>query len=282
MSYAEYWFDSHDGRRLFSRVYRGPQASAPVLLCLHGLTRNSRDFEDLAPPLAAHYRVIVPDVRGRGLSQRDPDPGNYRLPVYLQDVETLLAGLGAAQVAVIGTSMGGLMGMTLAATRPGLISRLVLNDVGPELDPVGLERIRQYAGRSPAVADWDGAIAQLRRVFSPAWPDLPAERWEVIARRCYRRSAAGLLEPDADPMIGEVLRAAAGAGRDLWPVWEALGDTPVLALRGELSDLLSMQTLERMQRGKPAVRTAVIARRGHTPFLDEPRSLELIERFLAG
>jgi pimeloyl-ACP methyl ester carboxylesterase len=281
MTAAEYWFESHDGLRLFSRVYPSAVARAPAVLCLHGLTRNGRDFEDLAAHLAACYRVIVPDVRGRGLSARDPDPGNYKLPVYLRDLEILLTGLGAEPVAIVGTSMGGLMAITLAATRPALVSRVVLNDVGPELDPVGLERIRQYAGRSPCVANWDEAIAQLRRIFASAWPDLPEARWHALARRSYRLNSAGMLEPDADPLIGEVVRNSAGAARDLWPLWSALGQTPVLALRGELSDLLSAQTLARMQSGKPAVEVATIRNRGHTPLLDEPECLALIDRFLA-
>jgi len=281
MTYAEYWFESHDGLKLFSRVYATSTASAPVVLCLHGLTRNSRDFEDLAPHLAERYRVIVPDVRGRGLSQRDSDPNNYKMPVYLRDLELLLAGLGAEEVAMVGTSMGGLMAMTLAATRPERVSRIVLNDVGPELDPAGLERIRRCAGRSPVVATWAEAIAQLRQIFGAAWPNLAEARWETIARRSYRMNVAGMLEPDADPMIGEVVRNSAGAGRDLWSLWGGLRQVPVLALRGQLSDLLSAQTLARMQREKPDLQTATIAERGHTPLLDEPECLDHIDRFLA-
>jgi pimeloyl-ACP methyl ester carboxylesterase len=282
MTYAEYWFEGHNRLKLFSRVYPAAAADAPVVLCLHGLTRTSRDFEDLAPHLAAHFRVIVPDVRGRGLSARDPDPGNYKLPVYLSDLEILLRGLGAAEIAVIGTSMGGLMALTLAVTRPGLVSRMVLNDIGPELDPVGLERIRQYAGRSPAVGSWEEAISQMRRIYGPAWPGLSAARWASIATRSYRENPAGMLEPDCDPMIGEVVRNSAGASRDLWPLWAALGSTPVLVLRGELSDLLSESTLARMKREKPDLQTATIANRGHTPLLDEPECLSRIDNFLTG
>jgi len=251
------------------------------VLCLHGLTRNGRDFEELAPHLAERYRVIVPDVRGRGLSQRDPDPSHYKMPVYLRDLEILLDGLGADSVSVIGTSMGGLMAMTLGATRPARVSRIVLNDVGPELDPVGLERIRRHAGRSPVVATWPEAIAQLRQLFGTTWPHLPEARWEAIARRSYRVNHTGMLEPDADPMIGEVLRNSAGAARDFWPLWAALGQMPVLALRGELSDFLSAQTLTRMQREKPGLEAATIPQRGHTPLLDEPGCLDRIDRFLA-
>src|SRR5215472_14615144 len=137
---GEYWFESQDGLRLFSRVYDGPEAAAPVVLCLHGLTRNSRDFGDLASHLALRYRVIVPDIRGRGLSARDPNFNNYQIRVYLGDVRRLLAGLGARRIAIVGTSMGGLMAMVLAAMQPPLVTGIVLNDVGPVLDPAGLER----------------------------------------------------------------------------------------------------------------------------------------------
>jgi pimeloyl-ACP methyl ester carboxylesterase len=281
MKHAEYWFESREGLRLFSRVYAAGNAGAPVVLCLHGLTRNGRDFEDLAPHLAERYRVIVPDVRGRGLSQRDSDPSNYKMSVYMRDLEVLLDGLGAGKFSVIGTSMGGLMAMTLGATVPERVSRIVLNDVGPELDPVGLERIRRYAGRSPTVATWADAIAQLRQVFGTTWPDLSEMKWEALARRSYRMNSAGMLEPDADPMIGEVLRNSAGGARDLWPLWRALRNTPVLVLRGELSDFLSPRTLARMQSEKPDLEAATIPQRGHTPLLDEPECLHRIDRFLA-
>ncbi len=281
MKDAEYWFESHDGRRLFSRVYASGSPGAPVVLCLHGLTRNGRDFEDLAPHLAEHYRVIVPDVRGRGFSQRDPDPGNYKMSVYLHDLDVLLRGVGADKFSVVGTSMGGLMAMNLGAAQPGRVLRMVLNDVGPELDPAGLERIRRYAGRSPTVSTWAEAGAQLRQILGTTWPDLPEAKWEVLARRSYRVNSVGMLEPDADPMIGEVLRNSAGGARDLWPLWSALKHIPVLVLRGELSDFLSPRTLARMQGEKPDLETAIIPQRGHTPLLDEPESLDRIDRFLA-
>jgi len=132
MAAAEYWFETQDGLRLFSRVYAGPNAAAPVVLCLHGLMRNSRDFEDLAAHLAARYRVIVPDVRGRGMSARDPNFNNYQIPTYVGDLIPLFTGLGCQRVSIVGTSMGGLMAMVLAATQPRLVARIVLNDVGAE------------------------------------------------------------------------------------------------------------------------------------------------------
>jgi pimeloyl-ACP methyl ester carboxylesterase len=278
---AEYWFDSQDGLRLFSRVYEGPGAAAPVVVCLHGLTRNSRDFEDLAAHLAPRYRVIVPDVRGRGLSARDPKFNNYQIPVYLGDLQRLLAGLGAARVAIIGTSMGGLMAMVLAAMQPTLLSGIVLNDVGPEVDPAGLERIRGYVGKSPPVRDWAGAVAQVRMVYGSAWPGLDDARWEKLARASYRADAAGVPQPDSDPMIAEPLKDTSKAAPDLWPLWGAIAKVPMLAIRGAHSDILSAATLARMQREKPDLRTLEVANRGHVPLLDEPECLAAIDGFLA-
>jgi pimeloyl-ACP methyl ester carboxylesterase len=277
---ADYWFESHDGLRLCSRVYAGPAAGAPVVLCLHGLMRTGRDFEELAAHLAARYRVIVPDARGRGLSARDPDRNNYRIPVYLRDLLALLNGLGAARVSVIGTSMGGLMAMLLAATQPGLIARLVLNDIGPEADPAGLERIRGYAGRGPAVGSWPEAVAHLRSVYGAAWPGLSEARWERIARLSYRENAQGVPEADADPLIGEVLRSSGGVAPDLWPLWSTLAALPVLAIHGAHSDILGAATLERMRREKPDLTVLTVADRGHAPLLDEPGCLAAIDAFL--
>lgn len=281
MSTPGYWFDSHDGLTLFSRVYAGPSPDAPVVLCLHGLTRNSRDFEDLALHLAARYRVIVPDVRGRGLSARDPKPQNYQIPVYLKDLDPLLSGLGVERAAIIGTSMGGLMAMVLAAMQPARVARIVLNDVGPEVDPAGLARIRGYAGKSTPVNTWAEAAAQLRTVFAAAWPGIEPARWEMLAHRSYRANPSGIIEADADPRIGDVVRESSSAAPDLWPLWSILARVPMLVLRGALSDVLSAATLARMQREKPDLQALTVANRGHAPLLDEPDSLAAIDNFLA-
>ena len=280
MAAAEYRFDTQDGLRLFSRVYAGPNAAAPVVLCLHGLMRNSRDFEDLATHLAARYRVIVPDVRGRGLSARDPNFNNYQIPTYLGDLMPLFTGLGFQRVSIVGTSMGGLMAMVLAATQPRLVARIVLNDVGPELDPPGLERIRGYAGKSAPVRSWEEAVAQVRSIYGPVWPGLSDERWQRIARLSYRENAQGVPEADADPLIAERLRDPKAAAPNLWPLWGVLAKVPILAIRGAQSDLLNAATLARMQCEKPDLEVLEVANRGHPPLLDEPECLAAIDQFL--
>jgi pimeloyl-ACP methyl ester carboxylesterase len=281
MAAAEYWFDSPEGLRLFSRVYEAPSAGAPAVLCLHGLMRNSRDFEDLAPHLAARYRVIVPDVRGRGLSARDPNFKNYQIPVYLNDLLRLFTGLGVERISIIGTSMGGLMAMVLAVMQPQLVTRIVLNDVGPEVDREGFERIRGYAGKAPPVRSWSEAVATVRGVYGTAWPGLSDERWERIARLSYRENAQGIPQADADPLIAEPLKDTAAAAPDLWPLWGALARVPALAIRGAQSDILSAPTLTRMQREKPDLRVLTVADRGHAPLLDEPECIAAIDEFLA-
>jgi pimeloyl-ACP methyl ester carboxylesterase len=281
MTAGEYWYSSEDGLRLFARVYSEPGPAVPAVLCLHGLTHNSRHFEDLAEHLAARCRVIVPDMRGRGLSARDPNFNNYQIPVYVGDVLRLLAGLGAGRVTIIGTSMGGLMAMVLAAMQPEVVAGIVLNDVGPEVDPRGLERIRGYVGKSAPVRDWAGAVAQMRLVYGSAWPGLDDARWEKLARASYRADAQGVPQPDSDPLISEPLKDTSKAAPDLWPLWRALARVPILAIRGEHSDVLSPATFERMQREKPELRALVAANRGHAPLLDEPECIQAIDEFLA-
>jgi pimeloyl-ACP methyl ester carboxylesterase len=274
-----YTFLADDGLELHSAVYAGPSADAPVVLCLHGLMRTGRDFEELAPRLAQRHRVVVPDVRGRGGSARAPDPTSYQIPRYLSDLTPLLTGLGAEQAAIVGTSMGGLMAMAFAATHQARVRRIVLNDIGPEVAPEGLDRIRGYAGRGRAVDTWIEAAQELRGVFGAAWPGLDAARWLALARRCYRLNAEQRLEPDADPRIGDTLRATSGAAPDLWPMWCALVDIPILVVRGAHSDVLSESTVTRMQREKPDLKVCVVNNRGHTPLLDEPESLAALDAF---
>ena len=279
--YAEIDWQSHDGLRLYARVYDGPAKSAPAVLCLHGLTRNSRDFEDLAPHLQRRYRVIVPDLRGRGLSARDPQPKNYHPGIYVQDLLALLEVVDAPRVAVIGTSLGGMLAMMLGFSHPARIAAMVLNDVGPEIDPAGIERIKQYAGRLPPARTWSEAVAQTRAVYGDAWPGLPPDRWAALAERGYHESDAGIIESSADPNIGEALRAAPAATLDLWPLWKALRNIPTLAIRGARSDILSAGTFARMKQENPDMEQLEVADRGHVPLLDEPECVVALDGFLA-
>ena len=279
--YTEIDWQSHDGLRLYARIYSGPNSGAPTVLCLHGLMRNSRDFEDLAPHLQRHYHVIVPDLRGRGFSARDPNPQNYQPAIYVQDILALLVTVDAPRVAVVGTSLGGMLAMMLGSSHPARIAGIVLNDIGPEIDPAGIERIKRYAGRLPPARTWKVAIAQTLAVYGDAWPGLPGERWAALARRGYREDAAGVVELDADPNIGEALRAAPAATLDLWPLWGALRKVPTLAIRGPRSDILSAATFARMKRENPDLQQLEVANRGHVPLLDEPECISALDAFLS-
>jgi pimeloyl-ACP methyl ester carboxylesterase len=281
ISYTETYWTSHDGLRLYARVYEGPGPSSKTVLCLHGLTRNSRDFEDLAPHLQSRYRVIVPDVRGRGRSARDPNPQNYQPAIYLQDILGLMDTLGAARASIVGTSMGGLLAMLMGVSHRERVAAMVLNDMGPEVDPKGLERIKGYAGRLPPPKNWDDAIAQTQNMFGNAWPNLSADRWATLTRRAYREIEKGALAVDADPMIGEVLRAAPAATANLWPFWKALSGIPTLAIRGAQSDILSDATFAKMKAENPELIQLEVAQRGHAPLLDEPECVAAIDAFLA-
>jgi pimeloyl-ACP methyl ester carboxylesterase len=277
---AHKWL-SKDGLSLYSRVYDAAGSAAPQVLCLPGLTRNSKDFEDLALHLSPRYRVICPDLRGRGLSAPDPVWQNYHPGTYLADLAGLVTGLGVQRLTVVGTSLGGLLAMSLPAFLPGVIGGLVLNDIGPEIDPVGIARIKGYAGQLPPVRSWEEAVAQLRVMFGAALPGLSDDTWARLARRSYREDATRTPILECDPKVGEALRAAPAAASDLWPLWARLGTLPVLAIRGALSDILSASTFARMQREKPDLVQLTVAARGHAPLLDEPECLAAIDAFLA-
>ena len=281
-TFREHRWRSHDGLALYSRIYDSAGSTAPAVLCLAGLTRNCRDFEGLAVHLAARYRVVCPDLRGRGLSQRDPQWRNYHPGTYLTDIASLLESLQLTEVAVVGTSLGGLLAMLLASVEPQRIAGIVLNDVGPEADPRGLERIRSYAGKLPPVRTWDEAIAQCREVNGASLPDVPDAQWLVLARRWYREDASGIPVLDCDPMVGEAVRAASPVPGGLWSVFAQIRAVPMLAIRGALSDILSEAIVARMQREKPDLQTLIVARRGHVPLLEEPQVVPVIDRFLDG
>lgn len=279
--FREQRWRSADGLELFCRVYDTSARGALTVLCLAGLTRNSRDFEALAPHLAERYRVICPDLRGRGLSARDPQWQNYHPGTYLADLLGLLQALELARVAIIGTSLGGLLAMMLGATAPQRVAGIVLNDVGPEIDPKGIDRIKSYTGMLPPVGSWDDALKQLRAVYGNAWPGLSAAQWSMLVRRSYREDAAGIPVLDCDPRVGDALRAAPPTPAEaFWPVYAALRTLPVLVLRGASSDILSVGTVERMAREKPDLERVTVADRGHVPLLDEPEALAAIDRFL--
>jgi len=279
------WLDRHyasaDGLRLYYRDYPADSAGRLPVLCMPGLTRNCRDFESTALRLQRTRRVLTPDLRGRGRSQPDPNWRNYHPGTYLTDLTLLLADAGVPRVVLLGTSLGGILSMLMAATAPHVPAAVILNDIGPEVDPAGAQRISSYVGRHAPVRDWAGAAAQMRAMYQVAMPDAEESDWMAFARRSYTE-VDGAPQLDVDPGIGEAVRAApAGAAPDLWPVYASLRPLPALAIRGELSDVLSQGTFDRMAREKPDLRRVTVARRGHPPLLDEPECIAAIDAFLA-
>jgi pimeloyl-ACP methyl ester carboxylesterase len=267
-SFLHRFVRSEDGLRLHVADYPGSTVDAPVLLCLPGLTRNGRDFAALAERLAGPYRLLCPDQRGRGLSDRDPDPSHYQPPRYVADMAWLLDRLGVAQVTVIGTSLGGMMGVMLAAWQPQRVRAVLLNDVGAVLEPEGLARIAGYVGRQPVVNSLAEAVALTAAANAAVFPDWSEPDWRRMVLATWR-GEDGQWRPDYDPEIAQGL-SNGSAAPPLWPLFEAVRELPMLLLRGELSDLLSRDTVAQMRQRLPSLTAQEVPRRGHAPTLDEP------------
>jgi pimeloyl-ACP methyl ester carboxylesterase len=277
--YRERSFRSHDGLEIVFRDYGPEDAAAPALLCLPGVTRTARDFEHLAPRHAPTRRVLCPDYRGRGRSARAARSQDYAVIAHVEDVRHLLVVTGVHAVVALGTSFGGLLAMGLAAALPTVVRGVVLNDVGPEFDPRGLPTILDFIARDSSPASWDDAVALLKRSF----PNLPARDeagWRKIAELTWRADADGRLRVEWDVRI--VAPLMGDHPGDLWPMFRALRRLPVLAIRGERSDVLSRDCFERMARELPALRRVEVPRVGHAPALDEPPAEAALDEFLAG
>lgn len=269
-----------DGLRLHYRDY--PNASGkPPLLCLHGLTRNARDFARFAGRYSSSRRVIVPDFRGRGMSDYDPLPARYTPLTYAGDVLALLDQLMIDRAVFVGTSLGGLVTMTVAAIAPQRIAAAILNDIGPEMSAEGLERIGSYVGKGGTFSTWDEAADAVQRISGNAHPTYGRDDWLKAAERVCREDQ-GRVVLDYDPAIAYPFQTKGPAPRvDLWPLFRALGEKPLLVVRGELSDLLSAAALDKMHDQVPAMKSVTVPQVGHAPMLDEPGAVAAIDDFLA-
>ena len=276
-----YWW-SPDGLRLHYRDYEGGDDGRPPLLCLPGLTRNARDFEPLAGRLAGEWRLICPDMRGRAESAYAKDAMTYVPLTYLQDISRLLADLAITRFVAVGTSLGGLITMLIAATHKEWLAGALLNDVGPALDEGGLDRIRSYVGVGQSHPTWVHAARALAEANADVYPGYDLEQWLAMAKRLYRLNSGGRVVLDYDMKIAEPIRAMGSeAGVDMWPVMQAFQGIPTLLLRGERSDLLSAASAQRMADGIGATAELVaVPGVGHAPALDEPESVAAIDRLL--
>jgi pimeloyl-ACP methyl ester carboxylesterase len=278
--YADCYWTSRDGLKLHYRDYPG-RKGRPPLLCLPGLTRNARDFEGLAERFAGEWRVLCPDMRGRGDSAYAKDSATYNPLQYVEDVSALLDEAGIGRFVAVGTSLGGLMTMVMAMTMADRIAGAVLNDVGPVVEPAGLARIKDYVGQGRSYPTWMHAARALEETQAAAYPDYEVADWLAMAKRLMTLSSNDRIAFDYDMRIAEPLAAMdAGEQPDLWPGIEALADKPVLLVHGALSDILSERTLAAMRQRLPEAEAVTLPRIGHAPTLEEPEAVAAIERLL--
>jgi pimeloyl-ACP methyl ester carboxylesterase len=252
--------------------------TGPPVICLHGLTRNHKDFRDLIEPLQRlGRRVIALDVRGRGRSDRDPNPSNYNPLIYVQDLMAIMARLGIARATFIGTSMGGLMTMVLASFAPHMIASAVLNDIGPEVDPAGIKRIQNYVAKTTIMRNWDEAALTIQGIGSVAYPNRDFAFWLDLAKRNMVEADGGIIF-DYDPAIANFAAPPSdGPAPTMWEQFKGFKDIPTAVIRGGLSDLLSSDIVARMKEAKPDLITAEVPNVGHAPMLTEPQAWAAIE-----
>jgi len=277
-----YWM-SDEGLRLHYRDYPASESAAdyPPIICIPGLTRNARDFEGVAARLAGHWRLICVDLRGRGDSAYARNAMSYVPPVYLGDLETLIAGLQLKRFVLFGTSLGGIMTMLLALRDSSRIAGALLNDIGPDVDPRGMNRLRAMVGRSQSWPTWLHAARHYAIAKQAIYPKWRLEEWLRHAKRLCHLNQSGRIVLDYDMRIAEPFRAGGTAEFDMWPAFAALRGVPTLVVRGARSDILAPATLARMQSEHPGLQTVTIPNVGHEPTLEEPQAVEAVDRLLA-
>jgi pimeloyl-ACP methyl ester carboxylesterase len=283
-SWTDIHYTSRDGLRLYARHYPVPGSLRRPVVCLAGLTRNSRDFHDLATALARRDEtgrdVYCLDYRGRGRSQHDPDWKNYSVLVELNDALDFMAMKGLDRAAVIGTSRGGLIAMLMGVLRPGAMGAVVLNDIGPVIEREGLARIVAYVGRVPLPANWQEATELTYEMNRRQFTAVPADQWEDVARQLFNDDN-GLPSPSYDPKLAKAISVMDGPTPELWPQFAALSHVPVLVVRGENSDILGARTLAEMQARHPRLAAFTVRGQGHAPLLKDAPSIGTIASFLA-
>ncbi len=285
-AWQDRWWSTGDGLRLYARDYpASPGRVRLPVICLHGLTRNSADFEDVAPYIAGlDRRVIVPDIRGRGLSEYDPDPTNYHAWTYAKDVLDLCDSLGIGRAIFIGTSTGGLVTMVLSTLRPTLIKAAILNDVGPVIPPKALARISGLAAmKQMAFKNWHDAAIFIAEQNRQAFPDNTQAEWLKFARRVFMKGRDGSLRLAFDPRITEAFRntTVTSSMYDLQPCYDSLAHgRKMLIVRGALSDVLDAAEAKRMATVSKDITRVDIDHVGHAPTLTEPAARTAVTEFL--
>ena len=278
-AFQDRYFRVRDGLRLHYRDYPGDDGRPPIL-CLHGLTRNARDYAELAERYSPRFRVLALDCRGRAPSDYAPVPSRYLPITYAADVIEMLDQLSIAQAIFVGTSLGGLMTMIIAATAPQRIAAAIINDVGPDVAPGGIDRILTYVGKDVRFADWDEAAKKIASNYGASFDRYTHEDWVKMAKRNCREEN-GEIRFDYDMAIAEPFKTAGPAPEvDLWPLFAALGQKPLLIVRGERSDLLTANTAAKMLDVAPGAKLVTVSGVGHAPELNEPEAVAAIDAFL--
>ena len=274
-------YSSSDGLDLFAKQW-GSDDAPQTVLCLHGLTRNHKDFIPMVRSVGGNQRFIAWDTRGRGRSARDPMPERYRLDVYAQDALALIEHLKLENITIIGTSMGGLISMVLMSLIPDKIDRVVLNDIGPRLEPGGVERIAGYVGEFQAYPSFEAAGVAIADVQGSAFPNFSEKDWLAFAQRTFVETQNGV-ELDYDPAIAESLKnipTQPDSETETWALFEKMSARPLLIVRGGISDLLSSETTGKMVARHASAKEVVVPDVGHAPILDEPPAVEALKAFL--
>lgn len=279
-----YWM-SNDGLRLHYRDYPGSAAAGdnarPPIICIPGLTRNARDFEGVAERLSPAWRLICVDLRGRGESGHAKDPMSYTPLTYLQDLGTLIAELKLDRFILFGTSLGGLLTMLLALNGKERIAGALINDIGPVIDVSGLNRIKSYVGRSQSWPTWLHAARYFNDMLGDVYPKWSLDQWLIFARRVCKLSSGGRIMFDYDMRIAEPFKTPGGdIDFDPWTAFRSLSGIPLLVVRGEISDLLTADTVAKMQAEMPQMESVTVPNVGHAPTLDEPEVVEATQRLL--
>jgi pimeloyl-ACP methyl ester carboxylesterase len=280
--YEDRFYNSADGLRLHYRDYLGGPADQPPILCLPGLTRNARDFEPVADHVSGEWRVLALDFRGRGMSDPDPQPMRYGPKTYVADVLKLLDQLGIAEAVFVGTSLGGLTTMLLAASDDERLAGALINDIGPEVDQRGIDRIRTYVGKPASWPSFEEAASAFAERMPDVYPKWSVVDWERFARRTCREED-GSVTLDYDMAIAQPFAQANESTQpNLWPLLHGLKGKPVAVLRGKHSDLFAADVADRMiaELGNGA-ELVTVPHVGHAPSFDEPESIAALDRLLA-
>lgn len=284
--YKDHWFKSRDGLKLYARDYACENAleqPAETIICIPGLTRNSADFNLLSEHLQKRFRIVAVDLRGRGRSDYDRCTTNYSPEVYADDIVALLDSLTLESVVLVGTSLGGLVSILLSALAPERVASVILNDIGPEANQAGLERIKSYVRNRSTVDSWEEAVSKTREMLFAEYPNFSRDDWWAFTRNIYREGEDGIPRLDYDTNISVSMEPDAVALQDpidLWPVFAGMNSIPTLLIRGSISDIITEDCVAKMRLLHPAMAYAQVEGCGHAPTLTEPECLEAIDRFL--